>query len=84
MLLGGGQATGSFTLTARGAPVAYTITVPAPAAGNLTVTPSAGSLAAGQSVQIRVTASAMSSSPPLVINPGGLTVNIQFSLAVGG
>jgi RNA polymerase sigma factor (sigma-70 family) len=84
MLLGGGQATGSFTLTARGAPVAYTITVPASAAGNLTVTPSAGSLAAGQSVQIRVTASAMSSSPPLVINPGGLTVNIQFSLAVGG
>jgi hypothetical protein len=31
-----------------------------------------------------VTASGTSSSPPLVINPGGLTVNIQFALGVGG
>jgi hypothetical protein len=84
MLLGSGQATGSFTLTARGARVAYTITVPAAAAGNLTVTPSAGSLAAGQSVQIRVTSNAVSASPPLVINPGGLTVNVQFALGLVG
>jgi len=71
----GGQPTGTFTLTADGGPVAaFTITAPA----GLAVTPASGSLAAGQSEQIVVTATGNGPAPisSLTINPGGLTVTV--------
>ena len=76
----GALPSGSFTLTASGGPVrSYTITVPAAYAGVLTVTPSAGSLAAGQSVQVSVVDnSAAGVSAALAIAPGGPPVNVVF------
>jgi hypothetical protein len=65
--------TGTFTLTASGGPVAFTITAPP----GLSVIPSSGSLTAGQSITVTVTAS--SPPPPgsvLTLNPGGATVTV--------
>jgi RNA polymerase sigma factor (sigma-70 family) len=65
--------TGTFTLTASGGPVAFTITAPP----GLSVSPSSGSLTAGQSITVTVTAS--SPPPPgsvLTLNPGGATVTV--------
>src|SRR5581483_11216801 len=76
---GGGGASGSFTITASGGPIShFNITVRS--AHELSVSPSSGSLAAGQSVTITVTTT---SNGPIntwiVINPGGnkLTVTLN-------
>jgi hypothetical protein len=76
---GNGTASGSFTLTASGGPIQhYNITVRS--AHYLTVTPSSGSLTAGQSVTITVTANTSSAfSTWIVVNPGGNKVTIQYS-----
>jgi hypothetical protein len=74
---GGPPFTGSFTLTASGGPVTFTITVPA----GLIVSPSAGSLTSGQTVTITVTADANNPPPftsTLTLNPGGLTVTVLY------
>jgi RNA polymerase sigma factor (sigma-70 family) len=77
----GGIPTGSFTLTANGGPVTYSIALPAGSAPTLAVTPSSGTLAAGQTQTITVTWSAESSlNAQLTISPGGATVNVSFSL----
>ncbi|MGA3151568.1 MAG: sigma-70 family RNA polymerase sigma factor [Streptosporangiaceae bacterium] len=75
----GGPWTGTFTLTASGGPVAFTITVPA--ADKLLVTPATGKLTAGQGVTVTVTT--IGSGPPyyvntLTVNPGSLTVTVYY------
>jgi RNA polymerase sigma factor (sigma-70 family) len=75
---GGGGASGSFTITASGGPIShFNITVRS--AHELSVSPSSGSLAAGQSVTISVTTT---STGPIntwiVVNPGGNKVTVTL------
>ena len=76
----GGTYSGSFTITAQGGDVSgYSIANPAP--GNLTVSPSGGTLAAGQSVTVSVTvisSTGLASETDLTVNPGGLTVAVLY------
>ena len=74
---------GTLTLTARGGPVsAYHLAVPVPLVQDLTLSRASGSLAAGQSVQIRVTAAgaALFSTAVLTVSPGGLSVPVTYQL----
>ncbi len=75
--------TGTLTLTAHGGPVsAYHVAVPVPLLQDLTVSQASGSLAAGQSVQITVTAvgAALFSTALLTVSPGGLSVPVTYQL----
>ena len=75
--------TGTLTLTAHGGPVSdYHLAVPVPLVQELTVSQASGSLAAGQSVQIRVTAAgaALFSTALLTVSPGGLSVPVTYQL----
>ncbi|MGH3121280.1 MAG: hypothetical protein ACRDND_09705, partial [Streptosporangiaceae bacterium] len=75
--------TGTLTLTAHGGPVsAYDLAVPVPLLQDLTVSQASGSLAAGQSVQITVTAAggALFSTALLTLSPGGLSVPVTYQL----
>jgi len=77
--LSGSPATASFTITASGGTVSYSIDNPAP--GNLAVSPSGGTLAAGQSVTVSVTvisSTGLASETDLTVNPGGLTVAVLY------
>jgi hypothetical protein len=75
----GGSPSGSFTLTASGGPVSYTITVPAQYAAQLAVSPSGGSLASGASVTITVTwQSTAALQTTLSVGPGGQAVAISY------
>jgi RNA polymerase sigma factor (sigma-70 family) len=75
--------TGTLTLTAHGGPVsAYHVTVPVALLQDLTLSQVSGSLAAGQSVRIRVTAAggALFSTALLTVNPGGISVPVTYQL----
>jgi hypothetical protein len=76
-----GLPTGTFTLTAQGGPVSsYSISG---GAGQLTVSPSSGSIAAGGSVTITVTATSLIAiDTKLTINPGGQTVTVLVTLSL--
>jgi hypothetical protein len=76
-----GPDTATFTLTADGGPVTFTITVPPSAADGLSVSPSTGSLKTGQSATVTVTV--IGNGPPtftteLTLSPGGGTVTVQY------
>ena len=78
--LSGTPATASFTIAASGGAVSYSIDNPNSA--DLAVSPSAGSLSAGQSVTVSVTVSSstgLASETDLTVNPGGLTVAVLYS-----
>ena len=76
-----GLPTGTFTLTAQGGPVSsYSIVG---GAGQVTVSPSSGSIAAGASVTITVTATKLIAlDTQLTINPGGQTVTVLVTLSL--
>jgi RNA polymerase sigma factor (sigma-70 family) len=76
-----GLPTGTFTLTAQGGPVsAYSISG---GGGQLTVSPSSGSIAAGGGVTITVTATSLIAiDTTLTINPGGKTVTVLVTLTL--
>jgi RNA polymerase sigma factor (sigma-70 family) len=72
-----GTYSGTFTLTASGGPVTYSISM----ASGLTVSPSSGTLKAGQTVT--VTVSQAGNGPPnftttLTVNPGGIQVTVEY------
>jgi hypothetical protein len=74
-------ATASFTITASGGTVSYSIANPAPA-GDLTVSPAAGTLSAGQSATVSVTVVSdvgLASETDLTVTPGGLTVAVLYT-----
>jgi RNA polymerase sigma factor (sigma-70 family) len=78
-----GSWTGTLTLTAISGPVSdYHITVPATQAQDITLSQTSGSLAAGQSVHITVTAAGggLFSTVILDVNPGGLSVVVSYNL----
>ena len=76
-----GLPTGTFTLTAQGGPVgSYSISG---GGGQLTVSPSSGSIAAGGSVTITVTATSLIAlDTTLTINPGAQTVTVLVTLSL--
>jgi RNA polymerase sigma factor (sigma-70 family) len=79
----GVSSTASFTITASGGTVSYSIADPAPS-GDLAVSPSAGSLSAGQSVTVSVTVSSttgLASETDLTVSPGGLMVAVLYPAA---
>jgi hypothetical protein len=74
-----GHGTGTFTLTAKGGPVSYTIS----AVSGLTISPASGSLASGASATITVTsASLISLDDQLTVNPGGYTVTVVLNISL--
>ena len=79
----GGSYTGTLTLTAVGGQVShYQITVPVALLADITLSRTSGSLAAGQSVHITVTASGagLFSTAILDVSPGGLNVAVSYNL----
>jgi RNA polymerase sigma factor (sigma-70 family) len=76
-----GLPTGTFTLTAQGGPVSsYSISG---GAGQLTVSPSSGSIASGGSVTVTVTATSLVAlNTQLTINPGGEVVTVLVTLSL--
>ena len=80
-----GSWTGTLTLTAVGGAVSdYHITVPAAQVQNISLSQTSGSLAAGQSVNITVTAAGagLFSTVVLDVNPGGLSVVVSYNLTL--
>jgi RNA polymerase sigma factor (sigma-70 family) len=70
----------SLTLTANGGPVSWSITEPASVLGALAVSPSAGTLSAGQSVTINLTASQFDSfDTQLTVEPGDQPVTVLLA-----
>ena len=60
----------------------FSLTGSAPAS-EMSVSPSSGSLAAGQSVTVTITVPANSTTPPpydnqLTVDPGGLTITVLY------
>jgi RNA polymerase sigma factor (sigma-70 family) len=73
-----GHGTGTFTLTAQGGPVRFSIS----AAADLSVSPASGTLAAGASATITVTSSSLIAlDEQLTVNPGGYTVTVVLSVS---
>jgi RNA polymerase sigma factor (sigma-70 family) len=67
----------TFTLTANGGPVSFTITGPT----GLNISPASGDLTSGETVTVTVTA--VGNGPPdfvndLTVDPGGLTVQVDY------
>jgi hypothetical protein len=82
LVLGGGGPAKTFQLTAEHGPVnGYTITVPPNLPGTLLVSPSSGSLAAGASARITVTAvSAVPFTADLTVYPGDILVQVTVQV----
>jgi RNA polymerase sigma factor (sigma-70 family) len=72
---------GALTLTASGGPVSWSISEPSSLLGSLTVSPSAGTLAAGGSVTAQISVTGLASlDTTLTISPGGRTVAVVLGL----
>jgi hypothetical protein len=75
---------GSLTVTASGGPVTWSITESSSLIGRLTVSPSSGTLAAGQSATVALSVSGLASlDSQLTVNPGGIAVTILVGVGVG-
>jgi RNA polymerase sigma factor (sigma-70 family) len=71
---------GTLTLTADGGPVTWSIAEPTSLLGLLTVTPSSGTLAAGQSVTVHLSVSLLSAlTTTLTVTPGDQIVNLLIA-----
>lgn len=72
---------GSFTLTANGGPVTWSISAPSQLLADVSLSQSSGTLEAGQSVTITVTVVGLAAiDEPLTISPGGQTVTVDIAL----
>jgi DNA-directed RNA polymerase specialized sigma24 family protein len=71
----------TFTITARGAAVHWSVSLPGSAAGQLSLSPSSGTLTAGQSVTVSVKATtAANFKATLTVSPGGHPVALTVGL----
>jgi RNA polymerase sigma factor (sigma-70 family) len=70
----------SLTITAHGGPVSWSISQPASLIGKLSVSQSAGTLQAGQSVTVTITTSLASLDSHITVNPGGVQVAVVAGL----
>jgi len=74
-----GHAVGTFSLTAKGGPVRYSIS----GAAGLSVSPASGSLSSGASATITVTSSNLITlNEQLTVDPGGYTVTVVLNISV--
>ncbi len=77
----GGTYTGSFTLTATGGPVTFSITDSLTAA-ELSISPAAGKLTAGQIVTVTLSAPATGGPPafetPITVDPGPISITVEY------
>jgi RNA polymerase sigma factor (sigma-70 family) len=74
-----GRAVGTFSLTAKGGPVSYSIS----GAAGLSVSPASGSLSSGASATITVTSSNLITlNEQLTVDPGGYTVTVVLNISV--
>jgi RNA polymerase sigma factor (sigma-70 family) len=72
---------GSFTLTANGGPVTWSISAPRQLLADVSLSQSSGTLEAGQSVTITVTVAGLAAiHESLTISPGGQTVTVDVAL----
>jgi RNA polymerase sigma factor (sigma-70 family) len=80
----GGPYTGTFTLTAQGGLVTYSISVPASEQAYLSLSPLTGTLQAGTSQLIKATLTPNPNGPrpaysnPVTVEPGALTVTVDY------
>ena len=73
----------SITLTAEGGPVSWSISEPASLLGGLIVSPSSGTLAAGQSTTVSISVSGLASlDTTLTVNPGGHPVTVVLGVGL--
>ncbi len=73
----------SLTLTASGGPVTWSITESSSLIGRLHVSPSSGTLAAGQSVTVTLSVSGLASvDSQLIVNPGGIAVTVVVGVGL--
>ena len=73
----------SITLTAEGGPVSWSISEPASLLGELIVSPSSGTLAAGQSTTVSISVSGLASlDTTLTVNPGGQQVTVVLGVGL--
>jgi RNA polymerase sigma factor (sigma-70 family) len=70
----------SFTITAHGGPVSWSIAEPASLIGKVSVSQSAGTLQAGQSATVTITTSLASLDSRITVSPGGLQVAVVVGL----
>ena len=74
-----GHGEGTFTLTAKGGPVSFSIS----AVSGLSVSPASGSLSSGATATITVTSSSLISlNEQLTVNPGGYTVTVVLNISL--
>jgi len=72
---------GSFTLTASGGSVTWSVTEPSSLLGSLTVSQSSGTLASGQSTTVTMTVFGLASlDTTLTVNPGNIPVTVLLGL----
>jgi RNA polymerase sigma factor (sigma-70 family) len=80
----GGPYTGTFSITAQGGPVTYSISVPGSEQAYLSLTPLTGTLRAGASQVITATLTPNPNGPPpafsnpVSVDPGGTTVILEY------
>jgi hypothetical protein len=82
----GGPYTGSFTITAQGGPIDFTISSNAPA-GDLSISPASGSLTDGQQVTVTITVvsdAGLAADTQVTVDPGGAFVDVRYPPAAGG
>ncbi|MGH3213063.1 MAG: sigma-70 family RNA polymerase sigma factor [Trebonia sp.] len=73
----------SITLTAEGGPVSWSVAKPASLLGELIVSPSSGTLAAGQSTTVSISVSGLASlDTTLTVNPGGHPVTVLLGVGL--
>jgi RNA polymerase sigma factor (sigma-70 family) len=77
----GGSA--DITLTASGGPVTWSIAESSSLIGELTVSPASGTLAAGQSTTVSLSAGLLTVAGSLTIDPGGITVSVTLGTDLG-
>jgi len=71
----------SVTLAAQGGPVSWSISEPSSLLGKLSVTPSSGTLQAGQQTTITISVSGLVSlNTVLTVNPGGHSITVLLGL----
>jgi hypothetical protein len=80
----GGPATGTLTLAASStAPAQYAITVPSSLIGRLSVSPSSGTIPAGQSAHVTVTLnSLLSVDTQITVTPGPHSVTVLLGVGL--
>ena len=75
---------GSITISASGGPVNWSVSESGSLIGKLTIAPSSGTLASGQSTSVSVTASGLASlDSQITVNPGGHQVTVLLGVNLG-